>query len=295
MDIELNIVVEHKSLLGECPIWNAKRKVITWVDILNGNIHEYSTVQQTFRTIPVYQKIGSLAICQNARYVAALQHGFAFVNMFDGEIKMITDPENHLPNNRFNEGKCDPAGRFWAGTMSLSEDANAGSVYFLGSDLSVTKTIEKVSISNGMAWSMDHRVFYYIDTPTFDVVAFDYDVNTGDINNRRTVINIPEKDGYPDGMAIDAEGMLWIAHWDGWQITRWNPKNGEQLSNFALPVSKVTSCAFGGDNMDDLYITSAKVGLTDEELEQQPLAGSLFVIKNCGFKGIETFEFKFDQ
>jgi len=288
---QLEIVVEHTCLLGEGPVWDAARKLICWVDILNGAIHEYSPQQKTHRTIEAHQMIGSMAVCTDGNFIAALQNGFAFIDRESGEIKMIADPENHLPNNRFNDGKCDPAGRFWAGTMSLSEEVGVGNVYMVENNFPYTKKIESVTISNGMAWSLDHQTFYYIDTPVFEVVAYDYDKNSGHISNKRTAIKIDEKDCNPDGMTIDNEGMLWVAHWDGWQLTRWNPNTGEKLHSIKLPVSKVTSCTFGGDNYEDLYITSARVGLTEEQLKQQSLAGSLFVIHNCGFKGMPAFEF----
>jgi sugar lactone lactonase YvrE len=204
---------------------------------------------------------------------------------------MIANPEGHLPNNRFNDGKCDPAGRFWAGTMSINEEPNTGNVYMLGVDLSFEKKISGVSISNGMAWSADQRTFYYIDTPSFEVAAYSYDKTTGNISNKTTIMKILKEEGNPDGMTIDNEGMLWIAHWDGWQITRRDPQTGEKLLQISLPVSRVTSCCFGGENFADLYITSAREGLSDEDLQKQPLAGSLFVIRNCGYKGIPGFEF----
>lgn len=286
------IVVDHRCLLGEGPVWDAKRKVICWIDILNGIIHEYSPEQKNYSTIPVHQMIGSFAVCTNGNFIAALQSGFAFIGKKTREIKMIADPESHLPNNRFNDGKCDPAGRFWAGTMSLSEEAGAGSVYTVQNDLTPVKKIEGVTISNGMAWSADHQTFYYIDTPTCEIVAFNYEKAAGNISNKRTIIKIDEKDGYPDGMTIDNEGMLWIAHWDGWQVTRWNPGTGEKLYSIRMPAANITSCTFGGDELEDLYITSAKVGLTETESANQPLAGALFVIKNCGYKGLPAFEFE---
>ncbi len=290
--LQMNVVIEHTCLLGEGPVWDAARKIICWVDILNGEIHEYSPEQKKHKTIPVHQMIGSLAICTDGKFIAALKNGFAFVDRISGEIKMIADPESHLPGNRFNEGKCDPKGRFWAGTMALSEEHGLGNVYTIQNDFAPAKKIEKVTISNGMAWSADHQTFYYIDTPTFEISAYNYDKNTGHISNKKTIIKIPEADGSPDGMTIDNEGMLWVAHWGGWQVTRWNPDNGEKLFHIKLPVAKVTSCTFGGEELEDLYITSAKVGLTKGELEKQPLAGSLFVFRNCGFKGMPAFEFQ---
>lgn len=285
------IVLDHTCLLGEGPVWDAVQKVICWVDILNGIIHEYSPEKNIHKTIHVHQIIGTVAVCTDGNFIAALQNGFAFVNRASGEIKMMHDPENHLPGNRFNDGKCDPAGRFWAGTMALSEEAGAGSVYTIEKNVGVIKKIDKVSISNGIAWSADHTILYYIDSTSFKVVAYDYNKTTGHISNKRTIITIKAEDGVPDGMTIDNEGMLWIAHWDGWQVTRWNPATGEKLFHFRLPVGRVTSCTFGGENLEDFYITSAKVGLTEEALKSQPLAGALFVIPNCGFKGLAAFEF----
>jgi sugar lactone lactonase YvrE len=290
--LQINTVSTHTSLLGEGPVWDARRNVICWVDIINGEIHEYAPQQKKHTTIPVHQMIGSLAVCTNGNFITALQNGFAFIDRITGEVKMITDPENHLPNNRFNDGKCDPAGRFWAGTMSLSEEPNAGNVYMIENNSPHAKKIESVTISNGLAWSLDHHTMYYIDTPTFEVLAYDYDQETGHISNKRIIMKIAEENGSPDGMTIDNEGMLWIAHWDGWQVIRWDPNNGERLHRIHLPAAKITSCTFGGENLNDLYITSAKVGLTNNDLEKQPLAGSLFVIHNCGHKGLPAFEFK---
>jgi sugar lactone lactonase YvrE len=286
------IVLQHNCLLGEGPVWDAKNKLICWVDILNGEIHEYSPEQKTHRAIGVHQMIGSIAICTNGNFIAALQNGFAFIDRITGAVKMIVDPEDHLSHNRFNDGKCDPAGRFWAGTMSLSEEPGTGNLYAIEKDLIVTRKIEGVTISNGMAWSADQRVFYYIDTPTSGIVKYDYEKDSGLIHNKRTVIKIAKEDGYPDGMTIDNEGMLWIAHWDGWQVSRWDPIRSEMLGRIKLPVARVTSCTFGGENLEDLYITSAKVGLTKAQSAQQPLAGSLFVLRECGFKGMPAVEFE---
>jgi len=207
-----------------------------------------------------------------------------------GNLSRAVDIENHLPNNRFNDGKCDPQGRFWAGTMSLNEEPNAGSLYAFENNI-VQKKIENVTISNGLAWSIDHKTMYYIDTPTFEVVAYKFEKKTGCISDRQVALKIPIEDGFPDGMTIDDEGMLWIAHWDGWQVTRWNPNTGKKLLCIKLPASKITSCTFGGKDLTDLFITSAYVGLSVDELKAQPLAGSLFVIRNCGFKGELPFDF----
>jgi sugar lactone lactonase YvrE len=289
--MQAEIVLTHQCLLGEGPVWDSKRGVICWVDILSGEIHEYSPKSKAHKTIPVNQMIGAAVICRDGNFLAALKNGFGFVNRESGEVNMLANPERHMPGNRFNDGKCGPDGSFWAGTMSHTDEPEKGSFYVLDTNHSVTKKMNNVSISNGMAWSADHKIFYYIDTPTFTVVSYDFDKNTAEISNKRVVITIPKEDGSPDGMTIDSEGMLWIAHWDGWQITRWNPDTGKKLLSIPLPAARITSCAFGGDTLEDLYITSAKVGLTNDQLAEQPLAGSLFVIKNIGYKGLPAFEF----
>ena len=287
----IETVIPETFLLGEGPVWDFRRKSIYWVDILNGQIHEYHPSDKIHKVISVQQMIGAMAICKNGRFIAALKNGFGFIDRDSGAVSMISNPEADLPGNRFNDGKCGPDGRFWAGTMSHTDEPEKGSFYLLDTDLSVTKKMERVSISNGIAWSPDHKVFYYIDTPTFTVAAFDFDQVNATIINKKTAIRIPENEGSPDGMTIDQEGMLWIAHWDGWQITRWNPLSGKKMLSIPFPVARVTSCCFGGVDFRDLYVTSAKTGLTAEQLHEQPLAGSLFVIRNIGYKGLPLFEF----
>jgi sugar lactone lactonase YvrE len=287
----IETVIPQTFLLGEGPVWDFRKKTICWVDILNGQIHEYSPSEHSHNVVSVNQMVGAMAICKNGRFIAALKNGFGFVERDSGAVSMISNPEPDLPGNRFNDGKCGPDGRFWAGTMSHTDEPEKGSFYLLDKDLSVTKKMERVSISNGIAWSLDHKVFYYIDTPTFTVAAFDFDQANAKITNKRIAIQIPESEGSPDGMTIDNEGMLWVAHWDGWQITRWNPLSGKKMLSVPFPVARVTSCCFGGEDFEDLYVTSAKTGLTADQLHEQPLAGSLFVIRNIGYKGLPLFEF----
>jgi len=291
----IETVIQHLCLLGEGPVWDFRKKTICWVDILNGEIHEFNPEDKSHKVIPAHQMIGSMAICKNGHFIAALKNGFAFIHRDTGSVSMLSNPEPDLPGNRFNDGKCGPDGRFWAGTMSHTDEPEKGSFYLLDKDLSVTKKIAHVSISNGMAWSLDDQFFYYIDTPTYTVAVFDFDKSHGEINNRSIAFRIPESEGSPDGMTIDNHGMLWIAHWDGWQITRWNPLTGEKLLSIPLPVARVTSCCFGGENFQDLYITSARTGLTSDQLNKQPLAGSLFVHRNIGYNGLPLFEFDIDM
>jgi sugar lactone lactonase YvrE len=151
--------------------------------------------------------------------------------------------------------------------------------------------IDHVTISNGLVWSLDHSTMYYIDSPAQTVTAFDYDIETGDIGNGQVVIQVPPEMGFPDGMAIDTEGMLWIAHYNGWCVRRWHPDTGDVLETIKLPTSRITACAFGGKNLDTLFITSATENMSNEQLKKEPLAGALFMAKP-GFQGLKAFRFR---
>ena len=274
----MQTLTDHRCLLGEGPVWDARRSSLFWVDILRGEIHEYRPADGYSHTISVGEYVGAVAPYRDGRLMAALKSGIVLIDPDTGEREAVGHPEAHLPGNRYNDGKCDPAGRFWVGSMSLQEEPGAGSLYMIDHDRSITRQLEGVTISNGLAWSNDHRTMYYIDTPTFEVAAFDYDIATGGISNRRVAIRIPETDGYPDGMTTDREGCLWIAHWDGWQVTRWDPHTGRKIHHIPMPAARVTSCAFGGDTGNDLYITSARTGLSEEELGRMRGAGGVWVV-----------------
>jgi len=291
----VEVLVPHICTLGEGPVWDAENQMICWIDIGKKQIHQYATINQVHQILSIDEIPGAIAICTNGDFIAGLSNGFAFVDRNNGQIKPINNPEAHLSGNRFNDGKCDPAGRFWVGTMAFNEVTGAGNLYRIDEDLTPDLMIIGVTISNGLAWSPDGGIFYYIDTPTREVVAYDYDILRGNITNKRTIITIPENEGYPDGMTIDTEGMLWIAHWDGWQISRWDPQTGKKLLSIPFPAARITSCTFGGNDLRDLYITSAGIDLTAEQQANQPLAGSLFVIRNCGYQGLPAALFRCDK
>lgn len=291
----VEVAVPHICTLGEGPVWDLRTQSICWIDIIRKEIHEYLPAEKIFKTLSLNEMPGAVAICTDGNFIAALAGGFAFIDRISGDVSRFNNPEDDLPGNRFNDGKCDPAGRFWAGSMALDEETGAGSLYRLGDGFLSEVVLTDVTISNGLAWSPDGRIFYYIDTPTREVVAYDYDTVNGNISNKRTIITVPEAEGYPDGMTIDNEGMLWIAHWDGWQVSRWDPQTGAKLTSISLPAARITSCTFGGDDLRDLYITSAGIGLTPEQQAAQPLAGSLFVIPNCGYQGLAADLFYYDK
>ncbi|MFB9277025.1 SMP-30/gluconolactonase/LRE family protein [Cohnella cellulosilytica] len=281
----------EKSVLGEGPLWLPKSGQLVWVDIEGMKIRTWHPKTGEEGVISVGQRIGAVVLAEDGRMVCALQNGFYFLDPAAGALEPIVDPEAHLTGNRFNDGKCDPSGRFWAGTMPMTGGAPDGALYRLDADGSAHRMASGVGCSNGLGWSPDARTMYYIDTSTRRVDRFDYDAASGGISNRRTVVVLPDGQGFPDGMTVDAEGKLWVAHWDGYAVSRFDPDTGECLERVELPVSRVTSCCFGGDDLDELYITSASVGLSEEQLRKEPLAGSLFVYKP-GVKGLPANDFK---
>lgn len=286
-DKTATLALSHACELGEGPIWDALNGILLWVDILMGEIHQFSPSRGEHKITKIGHTISSLSIRSAGGLIATLQNGFAQIDLEKNMAEYIAQQETHLTNNRFNDGKCDPAGRFWAGSMDyINGTERAGNLYVLDTDLAVSVKIKGVTCSNGMAWSADLTRFYYIDTPTRQVVAYDYDVASGQIGEKQVIITIPVADGLPDGMTIDQEGMLWVALWDGWKVVRYNPDTGKMIDAIHLPVAKVTSCTFGGDTFEDLYITTAKTGLSQNELTKQPFAGCLFVYKNIRYRGM---------
>jgi sugar lactone lactonase YvrE len=193
------------------------------------------------------------------------------------------------PANRINDGKCDPAGRFIFGTMDINEKETSGALYSFDGK-KVTRLLSNIRISNGLAWSPDHKTFYYIDTPTRQVTAFDYDLATGQIASPRAAFHVPESFGFPDGMTSDAQGNLWIAMWGGAQVTKWNPNTAQLLAQIPIPALHTSSCVFGGRDMNELYVTSARVGMSEADLKKYPLSGGLFkVITDT--EGMKTFDY----
>lgn len=281
----LEIVLNAKALVAESPVWDDLRQCLYWVDVERGQVHCLNPENGDDRFIDVGRRVGAVALRSDGGLVAALQDGLAWLDFDSGEIRLIGDPESHLVNNRFNDGKCDPKGRFWAGTMGMSRPRQpVGALYVLDIDRRIRQVIDQVSVSNGLAWAADQKTFYYIDTQRETVEAFDFEPGNGSLSNRRTIIVIAEGEGRPDGMTIDREGMLWVAHWGGWQIGRYDPATGRKLASVRVPVERVSSCTFGGPGLDWLYITTASEGLSGEEAAGQPLAGAIFRIRTavCG-------------
>jgi sugar lactone lactonase YvrE len=282
MNIEL--LYDSKATLGEGPIWDARTQTLYWLDILNKRVYAGGNV-----LAELDEFIGCMAPRQNGGLILAKRFSFASLEVDSGQSALILSLTDEPTNNRFNDGKCDPRGRFLAGTMDMNETDPTGSLYSFDGK-SVTKILGEITISNGMAWSSDYKTFYYIDTPTRIVRAFDYDLETGAIANPRAAIYVPEALGWPDGMTSDTQGNLWIAMWGGAKMTKWNPNTGELLEQIPVPALNVSSCVFGGKNLNELYITSARKGLDEAALKQYPLTGGVFRLETK-VEGMPTFEF----
>ena len=286
------LVLDAHAELGEGPLWDERERQLYWVDIVGQALHVYNPISGVNSSYSVGQMVSTVVLSEAGAVLLAVQNGFARFDLVSGTLDIIVDPEPDLPGNRFNDGKCDPGGRFWAGTMDVSATVpHKGSLYRLDPDMSVHTMLTNVSISNGIVWTADHKTMYFNDSIPGTVTAFDFDNATGNIDNPRVVIRVPENMGVPDGMAIDSEGMLWIAHFFGGAVHRWNPNTGQVLETITLPTSNPTACAFAGDHLDELYITTARDSLSAEQLKQEPHAGGLFHVKT-EVAGTVTHRFK---
>lgn len=287
-DAELEF--RHNAILAEGPVWDEMEERLWWVDILNGQLFICEPADEAPLIYDMGEHLGAAVPREQGGAILALKSGFG---LFDFEKKTVThlaNPEAHLPGNRFNDGKCDPSGRFWAGTMSYDLDEGAGSLYCMNTSLAVDVKLHGVTISNGMAWNRERDRMYYIDTVPGEIYMFNYDDTTGEISNRTLIKKVPKTEGYPDGMTIDQEGCLWVALYGGSKVMRIDPDSGETVYQVRLPVPKPTSCTFGGLGLGRLYITTAREHMTKEEIEEYPLSGSVFRA-NVPFKGVPVDRF----
>lgn len=283
--LKADLLLDTGSELGEGAIWDWKEQKLYWVDIEQKLLHWFDPLSQYHETASLPKRIATVVPTSNGALLIALEDGIYSYNTSTLRLNLIRpNPENGSTGNRFNDGKCDPAGRLWVGTMGENGSA---ALYRLDGNYILHKILTGVTNSNGILWAPDNQTMYHIDTPTYEVKAYEFDNDTGQIANCRIAITVPKQMGYPDGATIDAEGMIWIALWGGYAVSRWNPMTGELISVIEVDSKNVSSCAFGGKNLDTLYITTAKAQLTPEALSEHPHSGGLFVVKP-GPKGIKA-------
>lgn len=293
-----------KNLLGEGPHWDDQEQKLLFVDILANKVYKWDPVTDQLDSVTLDDTVGAVVPCKKGGYLVGLGRTVAHLDWHSQKVTKLQEIPLNGTKNRFNDAKCDPAGRFWTGSMGhqISTNPNLfepekGELYCYGTDGTIKMWVDKVGISNGLVWTQDHRTMYYIDTIPEQVYGFDYNINTGAISNRRVVIDYKNYDdddcmGRPDGMTSDVDGNLWIANWGFGKIICFDPKTGKKLRTVQIPAMRTTSCCFGGKNLDELYVTCASQGATEEELAAYPMTGSIFKVTGLGVKGLPADVYK---
>ena len=283
--MRIEVLVDVKTTLGEGPLWDVEEQRLYWIDSFDGRVFRCTADGREVRAWDVPQKIGSLCLRAGGGAVVSLQRGWHFLDLRSGEVELIHDPEPDRPNNRINDGKVDRRGRFVAGSMDTLEEGPNGALYRLDPDLEVTKLEGEIIVSNGPCWSPDGRIFYFTDTWSGAISAYDYDEETGGIANKRTFATMTFEGGAFDGATVDAEGCLWSAIVYAGKLVRYAP-DGTIDRVIEMPIKKVTSVNFGGPDLDILYVTSmAKPPLPRFPADPAP-RGALFAIHDLGVRGM---------
>jgi len=284
------LVLDLHAELGEGPLWDAARQQLLFVDILRSHVHAFDPKTGRDRIYPVGEPAGAVACTERGDWLVACGGGFVRLDPDSGRTTFVARAEPGPPATRMNDGYVDARGRFWAGTMAMDHAPNQGTLYRLDPDGTVTRMLAPVTISNGIDWSLDGRLMYYIDTRTDRIDVFDFDEAHGAISNRRPFAVFPPEHGRPDGLIVDAEGGVWVALWGGGAVHRYRP-DGTLDRVFRFPASLTTKPGFGGPNLDELYVTSAMTALTPEQRAAETHAGGLFRLRP-GVKGRPAHRFK---
>lgn len=261
--------------LGEGAIWNPQTHELAFVDIPEGLFYRYNPQSDSLISYQTGSKIGTVvSVAPSGGYALATQQGIVLIREHSSPVTLV-HPETN-PQIRYNDGKCDPSGRFYAGTMALNGQKGSGTLFVIDSTLQFMPVIRGVTISNGLVWSADGNKLYYIDTPTRKVAEYLVNQQDGTLTYLRDAITIADSLGHPDGSTIDSQGNIWIAMWGGASVTCWDPLTGELKQRIPVPAKNVTSCAFGGSDLSTLYITTASAGMNQADLQKYPDAGKLF-------------------
>lgn len=261
--------------LGEGPLWHPIEHRLYWTDILTGTLYQANTSLMSYEKTYFDLQIGAFAFRKDGGLILATNRGFYDLNIDSGELNLLWIPQVKYKGERLNDGKVDPAGRFWAGT--LDPQHKKGALFRLDPDGSKHIMLTDIGISNGLDWSPDRKTMYYTDSIQYTIYKFDYDLQTGSITNQQPFVQLPKNENeiVPDGLCVDHEGNVWSAQWNGWQVVKYDP-NGTPIAVVKVPAQRVTSCCFGGDNLDTLFITTSRADLSEEELANQPYAGDVF-------------------
>jgi sugar lactone lactonase YvrE len=283
----VDLALASPALLGEGPRWDAAAERLIWVDIDGCALHLFDPSSTTDRAVPFDARVCAAAPIAGDELLVALADRLVVLDLFEDSVETLIEIP-HADGVRLNDGVCDSAGRFWVGSMALDERPGAGAFYRYANGV-LDHVFDDVTVSNGIGWSPDGRRMYYIDSQTHRVDQLDFDVEAGQASNRRPFISVEPADAFPDGLAVDDDGCIWVALWHGAAVHRYTP-DGTLDRVVDVPADKVTACCFGGSDGRSLYVTTASVGLTADEARSQPLAGSLFVA-DVGIGGPPAFPF----
>jgi L-arabinonolactonase len=288
----IEVLIDVKTILGEGPLWDVEQQRLYWIDSFGCNVFRATADGREIRAWDVPAKIGSMALRKSGEgAIVSLANGFHALDFGTGECTLLHDPEPSKPNNRINDGKVDRRGRFIAGSMDTMEEGPNGALYRLDPDFSVHRIDEGIIVSNGPCWSPDDKTFYFADSWSGEIWAYDYDIETGAVSHRRTFTRLDTSTGgAADGSTVDSEGYLWNAQvYDG-KIIRYAP-DGSVDRTILMPVKKVTSVMFGGANLDILFVTS----MAKPPLPRFPgdgvMRGSLFAVRGLGIRGVQEPRF----
>jgi len=289
--LQASLLLDAHTTLGEGSVWHPTDHKLWWVDIEKGLLQVYDPETGENVQYEMGKRIGTVVPATDGTAIVALEDGIYSYDFAAKTLTFMARPENHREGIRFNDGKCDPAGRFWAGTMAMDNGGPCRAfLYRFDPDGTVHTMLDSITVSNGICWSGDKKKMYYNDTPTHEIKEYNYDQATGDITFSRVAVRIPGEEGAPDGMTIDAQGNLWVALWGGSAVCCYDPRTGEKLAKVSVPAPNVTSCAFGGKDMKTLYITTASTGMDEETLQKYPQAGGIFSV-GTDTKGVDAFFF----
>ena len=281
-----SLLIRMPCELGEGPVWYKSRNSLFWVDILGQSIHEYIPENKVVNSWNIGLMVSLIIEKDKDNMLLAVQGGIISYNLITREIAWLAELEKDNPQNRTNDGGVDANGNIWIGTMELNCKANAGAMYLVDKSFQVTRKLNRLSIPNGLVFSPDQKHMYHIDSGTQKLDSYAYDSDNLTITWEKTLIEFSITDGGPDGMTMDEEGMLWIAEWGGSCVSRWNPETGKQIGSIEVPVPQPSACIFGGNNMEQLFITSARQNLSPESLQKYPDSGNVFVA-TPGVKGFK--------
>jgi len=287
MAFQVEVAAPGADRLGECPLWDEREAMLWWVDSRWPAVKRLDPATGAVMMLVLPEVVGSIAFRERGGLIAAAKSGIHFLDAASGALAPAANPEAQLPDNRFNDGRCDRAGRFWAGTMSDVKRDPVGSLYRFDADLRCTKLRNAIVIPNSLAFSPDNRTLYFADTNRHTIWAWDYDLASGAATNERVFADTGS--GRPDGSCVDAEGCLWNAEYGAWRLVRYTPQ-GKVDSVIQMPVANPTCCCFGGEALDTLYVTTATQRLAPEDLAKQPLAGSLLALRP-GARGLPEARF----